>query len=96
MFTESEVYIAVGVVISLIVLLLSPTVRVYLNKFYNFLVAKLGKQTADALKSVFLAALKFLPVVLDRLIKSKKLGKVDKKDVEDIKKGYKKGKDILK
>lgn len=97
MFEVSEVYFIVFVVISVIVSLLTPVVREHLNKFYKYLVFKLGKPTADALKALFLASLKLLPILLDRVIKSKKVkDKVTEEDVDAAKKGYKKGKDILK
>lgn len=99
MITEYEVYFLIGVILATLSTLLFPVVRQYLNQFYQFLVRKLGKDTADVLKSLFKALIQFIiqnkDKIIGRILKSTKV-KVDKKDVDSIEDGFKKGKDFMK
>jgi hypothetical protein len=96
---NNDLYLLIGFVLAVLVTLFTPVVRGYLNKFYSHLVMKLGKDTANILKTLFLAVIKYIKDNKDKMIATleiKSNGKVNKDNIKNIEKGYKKGKEILK
>ncbi|SDG74239.1 hypothetical protein SAMN04489735_100267 [Aneurinibacillus thermoaerophilus] len=96
---ENDLYLLIGFALAVLVTLFTPMVRGYLNKFYSFLVKKLGKNTANILKTVFIAVIQYIKDNKDKIITvlvKKSNDKINKDNIKSIEKGYKKGKEILK
>ncbi|AIF45636.1 hypothetical protein [Virgibacillus sp. SK37] len=99
MFESVEVYFLIGAIFSVVIAILTPFGRTYIKKFYNFLVRKLGKETADLIMRAIKSLIKYLINNKDKIktvVSKKSKGKVSKKDLDSFEDGYKKGKDITK